>query len=301
MVRRILTTQLLLALVILTAQPALSMEPPTRLPAVDRLAAMADWHGDLDAARHSLRLAGAIDEHDHWIGGDLVVVQTGDQLDRGDQERAILDLIQKLRVEATEAGGALHVLCGNHEIMNAQGDFRYVTDGGWQDFADIPYVLDEELAAYPEEQRGRVAAFRPGGPYATMLAEQPVALIIGRDLFVHGGLRPSHVEYGFDRVNRETRAWLLGQGTEPAIFEEKGSPIWARDYSDAPDQDDCTNLASVLEALDCDRMFVGHTIQDEGIAPWCSNQVWCLDTGASAHYGGSVQIVEITPGGVTVR
>jgi len=271
------------------------------LPASDHIVAMADWHGDLEAARHSLRLAGAIDEHDHWVGGDLVVVQTGDQLDRGDQEQAILDLVQKLRVEATEAGGAFYALCGNHEIMNAQGDFRYVTDGGWKDFADIPYELDDDLAAYPEAQRGRVAAFRPGGPYATMLAEQPVALIIGRDLFVHGGIRLSHLEYGFDRINQETRTWLLGQGPEPAIYEEKGSPIWARDYSDAPDQDDCTNLASVLEALECDRMFVGHTIQDEGIAPWCTDQVWCLDTGASEYYGGSVQIVEITPAGVTVR
>ena len=48
----------------------------------------------------------------------------GDQLDRGDDERAILALLYRLEQEAQAAGGAVHVLLGNHEIMNAQGDLR---------------------------------------------------------------------------------------------------------------------------------------------------------------------------------
>ena len=60
-----------------------------------RIVAFGDVHGDLEAARGALRLAGAIDEQDRWIGGDLIVVQTGDQLDRGDQEQAILDLFER--------------------------------------------------------------------------------------------------------------------------------------------------------------------------------------------------------------
>ena len=63
-----------------------------------RIVAFGDVHGDLEAARGALRLAGAIDEQDHWIGGDLIVVQTGDQLDRGDQEQEILDLFERLRI-----------------------------------------------------------------------------------------------------------------------------------------------------------------------------------------------------------
>src|SRR5688500_15265123 len=57
---------------------------PTRLPAAKRVVAIGDIHGDLQAARAALRAAGAIDDQDHWSGGDLVVVQTGDILDRGD-------------------------------------------------------------------------------------------------------------------------------------------------------------------------------------------------------------------------
>ena len=71
---------------------------------------MGDVHGDYDAAISALKLAGAIDDNLRWIGGDLTIVQTGDQLDRGDQERAILDLFERIADEAHEAGGAF-ILC----------------------------------------------------------------------------------------------------------------------------------------------------------------------------------------------
>lgn len=47
-------------------------------PAAPREVAFSDVHGDIEAARAALQLAGAIDDEDRWIGGDLVVVQTGD-------------------------------------------------------------------------------------------------------------------------------------------------------------------------------------------------------------------------------
>ena len=76
-----------------SAAAAIAAEPiPTRCPGVPRIVAIGDLHGDLDACRRALRLGGAIDDADRWIGGDLVVVQTGDQLDRGDDEQAIIDL-----------------------------------------------------------------------------------------------------------------------------------------------------------------------------------------------------------------
>ena len=87
-----------------------------------RIVAFGDVHGDFEAARGALRLAGAIDEQDRWSGGELIVVQTGDQLDRGDQEQAILDLFERLRIESEAAGGAFHALLGNHELMNARVD-----------------------------------------------------------------------------------------------------------------------------------------------------------------------------------
>lgn len=296
-------TRWMILLSIALATSALADDLPTRLPAAQRIVAMADWHGDLEAARQTLRLAGAIDEDDCWVGGDLVVVQLGDQLDRGDQEQAILDLIDRLEDEAAAAGGAFYALLGNHELMNVAWDFRYVTDGGWADFADADIAVDPNdatLGELPPERRPRAAAFAPGGEYALQLARRNVAVIVGRDLFVHGGILPRHLAYGLERLNAETRAWLRGEGPEPEIYRAKDDPVWARQYSDAPDGDDCALLAEVLAALDCDRIFVGHTVQDDGVAAYCDERAWCLDTGAAEHYGGRVEAVSITSAGVEV-
>src|SRR4051794_6188258 len=64
--------------------PPLARDPSFQLPAAERIVAIGDLHGDVGALRAALRLAGAIDSAGKWIGKDLVVVQTGDQLDRGD-------------------------------------------------------------------------------------------------------------------------------------------------------------------------------------------------------------------------
>lgn len=56
--------------------PCAQVEPlPTVLPAVPRLVAVGDLHGDLPKARHAFRLAGLIDEQDRWVGGTTTVVQ----------------------------------------------------------------------------------------------------------------------------------------------------------------------------------------------------------------------------------
>ncbi len=91
-------------------------------------------HGDIDKARQALKVAAVIDESDNWIGGKTVVVQVGDQLDRGDDEIALLLLLERLRHQASVAGGALHVINGNHETLNVYGRFRYATKGGFRDF-----------------------------------------------------------------------------------------------------------------------------------------------------------------------
>lgn len=260
-----------------------------------RIVAVGDLHGDLDSTREALRLAGAIDETDHWVGGDLIVVQTGDQLDRGDEEQAILELLDRLQDEARAAGGALHILNGNHELMNARPDLRYVTEGGFADFQDAVVVEREDslLLAHEPAQRARVAAFRPGGPFARLLAERPVVLVIDGNVFVHGGVLPSHLDYGIDRLNNEVRDWLLGEGEAPEFIHTSESPTWTRDYSDEVDGEDCGQLDEVLQRLGAFRMIVGHTVQENGITPLCDDRVWCIDSGISEYYGGRVEVLEI--------
>jgi hypothetical protein len=266
------------------------------------LVAFGDVHGDLDATRAALRLAGAIDEDDRWVGGRLVVVQTGDQLDRGDDEQEILDLFDRLRVEADEAGGGFHALLGNHELMNVRGDLRYVTPAGFTDFGEAPANADDDpwLAQFEPHERGRMNAFLPGRPYAMVLAERDVILQVDRTVFVHGGVLPAHVVYGIDRINDEARSWLRGEAAFPEILVGSDSPQWTRLYSQAPDSVACETLTLVLDALDADRIVMGHTIQPTGISSACGGNAWLVDVGMARHYGGSAQVLRIDGDSVRV-
>jgi len=268
----------------------------SRLPAPPRLVAIGDLHGDFEATRSVLRLAGAIDEQDRWIGKQLVVVQTGDQLDRGDGERKILDLLERLVEEARAAGGALHVLNGNHELMNAAGDLRYVTAGGFVDFADVSGVdmADPRAAAAPPAMRGRLLAFAPGGPYARKLAARPVVLIVGDSVFAHAGVLPGHVRRGLDTINAETQTWLRGEGEiSPDIIQGDDSPVWTRRFCQDPGPADCAVADETLVQLGVKRMVVGHTVHTEGIVRNCDGKVWCIDVGMAAYYGGHAEALEI--------
>jgi len=273
-------------------------DPSFQLPAVDRIVAIGDLHGDVSALRAALRLGGATDEAGKWIGKTLVVVQTGDQLDRGDDEPQIIELFARLRSEAQAAGGAVHVLNGNHEVMNVQADFRYVTPDGFHDFSGgHPDALHAQLTAnLAPEQRGRTAAFLPGGEVARRLSVQPIALQIGGNVFVHGGVLEQHVRYGLARINQEAAAWMAGAPTEPAptSVSNQRAPIWVRDYSDGnPAAEQCAELTRVLGALSAQRMVVGHTVQQQGINSACDGKVWRIDVGLSRFYGGKPSVLEI--------
>lgn len=287
-------------------KPAATSISPGELPesrdhfdAPARLVAIGDLHGDLQATRRALRAAGATDEGDRWIGGDLVVVQTGDQLDRGDDEQAILELLARLQHEAAAAGGALHILNGNHEFMNALGDLRYVTPGGLADFEDAPGVdtsrpeLAQIMAQAPEQARARVAAFWPGQPWARELAKRNTIIVVGDSVFVHGGVLPQWADQ-IGVINAQSRAWLNGQRAEPpAAITDNDGPVWSRHYADAPDASDCALLDEALGKIGAARMVVGHTVHTEGIASACDGKVWMIDVGMAAHYGGPTQVLEI--------
>jgi len=275
--------------------------PPSTLPAPERLVAFADVHGDLNATRNVLKLAGLINDDNAWTGGTTVVVQTGDQLDRGDDEKAILDLFESLSEQAWNAGGGFYPLLGNHETMNVGLDLRYVTEGGFVDFADTPYEPSDSLVnSYPEAQRGRVAAFRPGGPYAMILAGHNLTMMVGDTVFVHGGILPDHARAGLATINADVQAWIRGDADEPNQWTHSDTaPVWSRHYSDDPDAADCAALVETLTILGAERMVVGHTVQDAP-NPDCNGKVWRMDVGMAAHYGGSPAALEIAGETVTL-
>ena len=96
---------------------------------VERVVAIGDIHGDLDHYMATLQAAGLVDKRGRWAGGETHLVQVGDLPDRGPDTREIIEHISKLAKQAKRAGGHVHSLIGNHEVMNVTGDLRYLHAG----------------------------------------------------------------------------------------------------------------------------------------------------------------------------
>lgn len=193
---------------------------PSILPAVKRIIVIGDIHGDWDMTMKVLRVAKLIDNNGNWIGGETVVVQVGDQVDRcrytgipcnkkdatnpdEGNDWKILQYFTKLHEQALKVGGAVYSLIGNHELMNVKGDFRYVSYEGLGEFDNYKYInkQNEEINYYLNDKGEEVKfkngedarrwAFSPGNPISEFLAcTRQMALIIGSNLFVHAGIVP---------------------------------------------------------------------------------------------------------------
>ena len=86
-----------------------------------RLFALGDIHGDYDRMVAVLRRAELIGpklRHPgdvQWTGGNAVLVQTGDMIDKGPHPVDVLRFLAGLRESARKAGGRVVITMGNHE------------------------------------------------------------------------------------------------------------------------------------------------------------------------------------------
>lgn len=193
---------------------------PYRIEGARRVVAFADVHGAYDELVALLRAQGVVDRDLRWSGADTQLVSLGDLVDRGPDSRRVLDLLMRLESEARAAGGAVHVLLGNHEVMNVAGDLRYVSAGEYAAFAGAEDDALREAAWRRRLERepgadratfdaGRPAgwfahrqAFSPGGRYGAWLLSRPFVLVVNGTAFAHGGLPPRIAGLGLDEANR---------------------------------------------------------------------------------------------------
>ena len=271
---------------------------------IPRLVAIGDLHADLEQAKKAFRLVGATNDRDEWIGGPLVVVQMGDLIGRGPEDRPVLDFVLDLQTKAKAGGGTLHVLLGNHEVFAARPDLRWVDPAAFDAFRTVPglNLKHPRIAALPVEERARAAAFMPGAVYARRIAAFPAVLKIGDTVFTHGGVLPQWARYGIEKINAETRDWLTGiRPAEPpsTLGLDDGSlddgVMWSRHFAAAPEELACPLLDESLKILGATRMVIAHTVQ-KVITPRCGERVWTIDVGISRYYGGDLQALEISNG-----
>ncbi len=203
-----------------------------------RVVVLGDLHGDYEKAVAALRLAGVLGVGDEgaaqWTGGDTVLVQLGDILDRGDRELAILSLLQLLQRQARAAGGDVLLMNGNHESLNVMGDFRYVTPGGFSESTQVVRqssgLPDSFGQTWEEQLKSRLALFSPGGPIARQLAQHYTVLQVNDTVFARrrSGLsqrRHVRVHVVFEQVDVHEGVDLVGDkvmGSSSATMRASG-------------------------------------------------------------------------------
>jgi hypothetical protein len=262
---------------------ALLSQQPWQWPAASRVVVVGDVHGAYDALVRLLDAAGIVDEQLRWSGGDARLVSLGDLLDRGAESRKVMELLMRLEREAAESGGGVHVVLGNHELLNLIGDLRYVTPAEFSTFAaDEPEAVREAARArfvraavdvspeaaserfealYPPGYFGHRLAFRADGRYGAWLLSLPAVLVVGDTAFVHGGLSALVAQDVEGRINEriqmtlrrylEIRAQLAGDGVLPQLDMQR-DPELARAALDALAGDtsaDARDRAALLAEL----------------------------------------------------
>jgi hypothetical protein len=234
----------LLALAILPLGGAVAAEESFRYPAPERLVAFGDVHGAHDALVKTLKAAGVLDAGLHWSGGKATLVSVGDLIDRGADSRKVLDLMMRLEQEAAAAGGRVHVVMGNHELMNLVGELRDATPAEFAAYAGDETEAERAdsraafLAARPAEQQDAAGAefdkrfpqgwfahrrlFGPDGRYGKWLLARPVAIVVGDTAFLHGGLSRTVEDYDLVRLNAEFQRGLRAELDGISTLEQAG-------------------------------------------------------------------------------
>lgn len=210
---------------------AAELQAPGTWTGASKVIAVGDLHGSYDKAIRLLQAADLLDEDLRWIGGAQHLVVVGDFVDRGVGDRALMDLFRRLQTESEAAGGRVHILLGNHEVMMLMRDHRYVNAQSYRAWADEEKEADRRAAwrifsksaagnadeastrdefekKYPPGYFARQKSLDRDGEYGRWLLGLPTTVKINGVVFVHGGLTVQTAALGVDEINRQVQALL---------------------------------------------------------------------------------------------
>ncbi len=241
---------------------------PDDYPMPARMLVLSDIEGNFEGFKMMLKGAKVIDNQFNWTFGNGHLVLLGDYFDRGLNVTECLWLAYKLEAEAEAAGGKVHFILGNHEILNLEGNTSYVRR---------KYLENAELLGEPYSR-----LFDNNSELGRWLRTKNAVERIGDYVFCHGGISPELAarRLSFQDINRLSRQNLgkpLQEISDPdalAVFDERTGIFWYRKA--AKNLLSMEEIAQILEYAGAKRMVVGHTLQGD-ISALYRGQVICID------------------------
>ena len=239
---------------------------------VDSIAVITDVHGEYDIYLNLLRANGIIDNNFNWHFGKGHLVILGDVFDRGDYVTEILWHLFGLEKQAARAGGKLHLLLGNHELMVLGRAEGYIS-GKYRNVENISgsYYCD---------------LYSPHSVLGNWLRTKPVIISINNILFVHAGLSTEVIrrDLKIDRINRIFSSQIIGRellsiekNEEPSFLNDENGPIWYRGYFTDKNFSE-RQIDSILTFYEKDHIVIGHTVTKE-ITSFFDNKIIACDAG----------------------
>lgn len=223
-----------------------------------RLLLLSDMEGQFDKFVSLLRSQAVIDEQLHWRYGDGHVALVGDFVDRGEDMTPLLWLIYRLEDEASQAGGRVHYVLGNHEQLAMSGKKKY-----W------PRRLIATAEALGED--GDELMFSDKSVLGAWLRSKPVMVRLGDHLLVHGGVSQAFLAENLDiEATNELARGYLGhelEGLPPRLEPILGRNglTWYRgmamlgDKKYALEADPLAHLQDVVDSFGVKRVAIAHT------------------------------------------
>ncbi|HPR17835.1 MAG TPA: metallophosphoesterase [Candidatus Cloacimonadota bacterium] len=240
-------------------------------PPVDKFFVLSDIHGQFAKMRQILLAQQIIDEDNnwHWQNGHLIIA--GDVFDRGMGVTEALWLIYQLEQQAAVAGGGVHYLLGNHDLLLFQNDIRYVHEK----YVNVSHRLEK---TYSE-------IFSAESVLGQWLLTKPVIIGMNDFLFTHGGISPQTAEKFSETkmINALIEAYLQTseKSENIAFLTGNNGPLWYRGYFQESKYYSLISqkeIDKILQIFAVHKIVVGHTTQDSICTLWQGNII-AVDAG----------------------
>jgi hypothetical protein len=250
---------------------------------VDSIAVITDVHGQYNQYLNQLKANGIIDKNLNWKFGKGHLVYLGDAFDRGDRVTEVLWHLFNLEKQAAKAGGMVHFILGNHELMVLDEDLRYINEK-YQKVETIAGIRYSDL-------------YSANSVLGKWLRSKPVMVTINDIIFVHGGISPELLHRNLDirQINQifsdsivGKDIWSAGKNEELDFLAGNNGPLWYRGYfTDSTFTE--SSLDSILVFYDKAHIVVGHSTHKE-IKSLFNNKILGIDAGIMYDQPGSMLI-----------